>query len=151
MIKIRKADLSDKMFIVDFQLNMAMETENIELDRQTVNQGVNQVLEDPTKGQYFIAEENANVIGSLLTTYEWSDWRNGTTLWIQSVFVDANHRGKGAYKALYAHVKSLVQNDPNYTGIRLYVHKSNEKAKTVYTNLGMNGDHYELYEWMKES
>ena len=86
-----------------------------------------------------------------MTTYEWSDWRNGTTLWIQSVFVDANHRGKGAYKALYAHVKSLVQNDPNYTGIRLYVHKSNEKAKTVYTNLGMNGDHYELYEWMKES
>ena len=151
MIKIRKANLSDKMFIVDFQLNMAMETENMELDRQTVNQGVNQVLEDPAKGQYFIAEKNGNVIGSLLTTYEWSDWRNGTTLWIQSVFVDANHRGKGAYKALYAYVKSLVQNNPNYTGIRLYVHKSNEKAKTVYTNLGMDGDHYELYEWMKET
>jgi len=23
----------------------------------------------------------------LLTTFEWSDWRNGTILWIQSVYV----------------------------------------------------------------
>jgi len=151
MIKIRKASFSDKKIIVNFQLKMALETESVKLDEQTVNLGVGQVLEDPTKGQYFVAETNGNVIGSLLTTYEWSDWRNGTTLWIQSVFVDINHRGKGAYKALYAHVKSLVQNDSNYTGIRLYVHKSNEKAKTVYTNLGMDGDHYELYEWMKEN
>lgn len=151
MIKIRKASFSDKKIIANFQMNMALETENVKLDEQTVFKGVNQVLEDPTKGQYFVAETNGNVIGSLLTTYEWSDWRNGTTLWIQSVFVDVNHRGKGAYKALYAYVKSLVQNDSNYTGIRLYVHKNNEKAKIVYTNLGMDGDHYELYEWMKES
>ena len=151
MIEIRKANLSDKEFIVNFQLKMAMETENMKLNEQTVNQGVSQVLENPAKGQYFIAETNGNVIGSLLTTYEWSDWRNGTTLWIQSVFVETNHRGKGAYKALYAHVKSMVQNDPNYTGIRLYVDKSNQRAKAVYSNLGMNGDHYELYEWMKEN
>ncbi|MEQ6118822.1 GNAT family N-acetyltransferase [Reichenbachiella sp. MALMAid0571] len=151
MIKIRKANLSDKKFIVSFQLNMAMETENLKLDEQTVIQGVTRVLSDPSKGQYFVAETNDNVIGSLLTTYEWSDWRNGTTLWIQSVYVDTSHRGNGAYKALYAHVKSMVQSDPNYTGIRLYVHKGNEKAKKVYTNLGMNGEHYELYEWMKES
>lgn len=149
MLNIRKAIPSDAKYIVDFQLNLAMETEDLALHRPTVVEGVKNGMEDTAKGQYFVAEKDGSVIGSLFTTYEWSDWRNGTTLWIQSVFVDKDHRGKGVFKSLYLHVKSLVEKDPQYTGIRLYVFKDNSKAKKVYSNLGMAGEHYEIFEWMK--
>ncbi|MFY0651602.1 MAG: GNAT family N-acetyltransferase [Cyclobacteriaceae bacterium] len=150
MIEVRKAQPSDAKYIVKFQLGLAKETEDIDLDKETVQKGVDQVFSDESKGQYFVAELEGEVVGSLLTTYEWSDWRNGTTLWIQSVFVHKKHRWHGVYKKLYHHVKQMVAEDPNYTGIRLYVYKDNQRAKAAYSNLGMHGDSYEIFEWMKE-
>ena len=150
MISVRKATPEDLGSIVNFQVEMAMETENHHLDKPTVEKGVSAVFADSSKGTYFVVEKDGVVVASLLTTYEWSDWRNGTTLWIQSVYVDRNFRGQGAYRALYSYIKEMVDNDPNYTGIRLYVYKDNLKAKSVYSNLGMKGDFYEIYEWMKD-
>lgn len=149
MLHIRKAIASDAKSIVDFQLNLAEETENLTLHRPTVEEGVKNGMSDPARGQYFVGEKDGKVIGSLFTTYEWSDWRNGTTLWIQSVYVDKEHRGQGVFKSLYFHVKSLVEQSDQFTGIRLYVFRDNLKAKKVYTGLGMSGDHYEVFEWMK--
>lgn len=149
MITIRNANSRDQETIANFQLDMALETENMQLDKPTVMKGVEAVLMDKSKGQYFVAEIDGKAVGSLLTTYEWSDWRNGTTLWIQSVFVNKNNRGKGIYKALYNRVKQMVETDSSYTGIRLYVYRDNSQAKTVYSNLGMKGGGYEIFEWMK--
>ncbi|MFT7031543.1 MAG: GNAT superfamily N-acetyltransferase [Cyclobacteriaceae bacterium] len=149
MITIRNANKGDQETIANFQLDMALETEDMKLGKPTVMKGVEAVLIDKSKGQYFVAEIDGKAVGSLLTTYEWSDWRNGTTLWIQSVFVNKNQRGKGVYKALYRKVKQMVEADSGYTGIRLYVYRENSRAKTVYSNLGMKGDEYEIFEWMK--
>lgn len=149
MILIRKATQTDSNRIANFQIQMAMETENMALDRQVVDQGVNAVFEDETKGTYYIAEIDGQVVGSLMTTYEWSDWRNGRVLWIQSVFVEEKHRGKGIYRKLYEHIKELVQHDDtDFRGIRLYVDKTNVPAQKVYEKLGMENHHYEMYEWM---
>ena len=97
-----------------------------------------------------MAQEGTEIIGCLMTTFEWSDWRCGTVLWIQSVYVSETSRGKGVYKELYNHIRNLVNNDPDLKGIRLYVDKSNASAKDVYTKLGMNGEHYGVFEWMGE-
>src|SRR6056297_1567618 len=133
---VRNAKPEDLYSIVDFQQAMAIETEGIELVRSTVEKGVIEVLKDPSKGQYYVAEKSEEMIGSLLTTYEWSDWRNGTVLWIQSVFVSPEHRRKGVYSKLYKHIKELVMNDPGLKGIRLYADKSNKGAHKVYQKLG---------------
>ena len=79
MITIRKGENRDQETIADFQLNQAKETENIDLNKNTVLIGVDGVFVDKVKGQYFVAEIDGKVVGGLLTTYEWSDWRNGTT------------------------------------------------------------------------
>lgn len=148
-MKVRKATLKDLDFIVEFQLKMANETEGIELDKPTVTKGVSAVLTDNSKGQYYVAEIDETVVSSLLTTFEWSDWRNGTILWIQSVFVRPESRRKGVYKNMYAHIKNLVLNDENLNGIRLYADKSNKPAQTTYKKLGMSPDHYVTFEWLK--
>lgn len=149
-ITIRPGLLFDIDTIADFQVKMAYETENgLKLDPPTVVKGVTAVIDDPSKGKYWVAEINGDVAGCLLTVPEWSDWRNGTVLWIHSVYVKPEHRKNGVYKALYQHLKNMVSESNDLRGIRLYVDKTNIRAQQVYQNLGMNGEHYHLFEWMK--
>jgi ribosomal protein S18 acetylase RimI-like enzyme len=146
---VRKAVAEDANIIASFQLDMALETEQLMLDPDVVDKGVLAVLENPARGNYYVAEINGEVAGSLLTTYEWSDWRNGTVLWIQSVYVLPQHRRKGVYKSMYRYLQEMVMSDNTLRGIRLYVDISNIGAHRTYINLGMNADHYQTFEWMK--
>lgn len=149
-ITIRPGLLFDIETIADFQVKMAFETENgLKLDPPTVIKGVTAVIDDPSKGKYWIAEISGDVAGCLLTVPEWSDWRNGTVLWIHSVYVKPEYRKNGVYKALYQHLKNIVAESNDLRGLRLYVDKTNIRAQQVYQNLGMNGEHYHLFEWMK--
>jgi len=149
MIQVRKAKVNDIDKIVDFQLKMALETENLKLNLTTVYQGVEAVLNNESLGAYYIAEYEKFVVGCLLTTYEWSDWRNGTVIWLQSVYVIPEYREKSVFKALYFSIKNEVERNDKLKGIRLFVDKTNVKAQKVYQALGMNGEHYKTYEWLK--
>lgn len=146
---VRKATTTDINSIVNFQLKMAAETEGIELHESNVKKGVSSVINDGSKGQYYVTEINGNIIASLLTTYEWSDWRNGTILWIQSVYVLKEYRRKGVYRNMYSHIKQLVMENESLNGIRLYADKLNLPAHKTYQQLGMSPDHYITFEWLK--
>ncbi len=148
-MEVRLATINDVGSIVDFQLKMATETEGIELHEPTVLKGVTAVITDNTKGQYYVTEINNRIVASLLTTFEWSDWRNGTILWIQSVYVLNEYRRKGVYRNMYSHIKQLVLNNEKLNGIRLYADKSNLSAHKTYQKLGMSPDHYVTFEWLK--
>ncbi|MCU0419015.1 MAG: GNAT family N-acetyltransferase [Cyclobacteriaceae bacterium] len=147
---IRQGIAHDIPVLAAFQKNMASETEGLTLDENILRQGLQALFSDPSKGHYYVAEDAGVVIGCLMVTYEWSDWRNGTVLWIQSVYIAPGYRGRGVYGQLYAHVQAQVRTEPGYRGIRLYVDKTNKTAQGVYEKLGMNGEHYQMYEWMKE-
>lgn len=127
---------------------MALETEGLELSTEVLSRGVEAVFNDPGKGTYYVAVSSEGVIASLMITREWSDWRNGWVWWIQSVYVLPDYRGKGVYAAMYAYLKEISERDPDVLGLRLYVDQRNVQACKVYERLGMNGDHYSLYEWM---
>ena len=129
--------------------NQHFRREEIELDKATVTLGVTAIINDETKGHYYVAEHNNKVVSSLMTTFEWSDWRNGTILWIQSVYVLKKFRRMGVYRSMYAHIKKLVLENKNLNGIRLYADKSNLAAQETYKNLGMSPDHYVTFEWLK--
>jgi ribosomal protein S18 acetylase RimI-like enzyme len=145
----REANHIDSNVIAEFQIKMAWETEQFELHPETVAKGVQAIFDDPSKGKYYVVEDNGKVFSSLLTTYEWSDWRNAWVLWIQSVYVIPEYRNKGVFRLMYEEIKSIVLNQPAYTGIRLYVDRTNEKAIKVYEAMGMQGEHYKLFEDMK--
>ena len=149
MVKTRPAVREDLDIIVQMQLAMALETEDMRLDKGTLRAGVRAVFDDPRKGRYFVAEIDGKVAGLLLTMDEWSDWRNGTVLWIHSVYVSPEFRRGGVFRSLYQSLKRQVEADPALKGLRLYVHKANHAAIKTYTSLGMDGEHYALFEWMK--
>ena len=139
-MKVIPASASHSDLIASFQVKMALETENLVLDPITVGRGVKAVFDNPEKGAYYIAvDENGAVAGCLLTTYEWSDWRNGSVLWIQSVYVIPEFRGKRIFSLLYLHIKSMVEKSDAFSGIRLYVDNTNLNAQEVYKAVGMNG------------
>lgn len=148
-VLIRPGLLFDIDIIADFQCKMAQETENLALDLATVISGVSAVMDDPSKGKYWIAEKAGEVVGCLLTVNEWSDWRSGTVLWIHSVYVLPALRKNGVFKSLYLHLKTMVEEDSSLRGLRLYVDKSNSAAQGVYQSLGMSKEHYHLFEWLK--
>lgn len=147
---VRPGVAGDATVLEDFQKKMALETEGLSLSADDVKKGVQRVFSDPPIARYYVAEWNGQVIGCLLICYEWSEWRNGTILWIESVYIDPEFRGRGVYKKMYFTIQQMVKEDDGLKGIRLYVEKSNKKAQQVYKKLGMNDDHYLLYEWQKQ-
>ena len=149
MITIRRAAPADIDRIVELQLAMAAETESLQLDRATVTKAVAAIFDDPAKGAYYVAAEDDVVLAVMLTIPEWSDWRNATVIWIHSLYVIPDARCKGIFKQMYLQLKNRVLASPDLAGLRLFVDKDNLHAQKVYEKLGMNRDHYRLYEWLK--
>ena len=145
-IKIRKGELRDAGTIANFNIMMAKESENKELEFETVFRGVKAVIKDPHKGFYLVAESKNEIVGQLMVTPEWSDWRNMNFLWIQSVYVRENSRKQGIFAALYHHLKDIAHYKKNVAGLRLYVEINNETAKNVYEAMGMHKPGYDMYE-----
>lgn len=148
-ITFNKARPQDAQAIQNFQMEMAWETEKLRLDPSTLSKGVAAVFAKPELGQYHVCLRGNEVIGSLLIIGEWSDWRNGTVWWIHSLYFEPEFRGQGLFSKMYAYIKEQVEKDPAIRGLRLYVDHSNLKAQEIYKQIGMNGDHYRLFEWMK--
>jgi GNAT superfamily N-acetyltransferase len=149
MILIRKANPPDAASIIDFQLKMAWETEEMKLIRETVTKGVQAVFENRSRGEYFVAENDGQIIASLLITYEWSDWRNCNVWWFQSVYVVPEFRRQGVFRKMYNHIRQLAE-DQDIAGLRLYVETKNSRAQKTYEALGMSSEHYSFYEWMRK-
>jgi len=145
-MKVSKAQQSDIKEIIQFNINMAMETENKKLNKETVTKGVQEVFNTPSLGYYIIVKDSSGILGCLMITYEWSDWRNGLFWWIQSVYVKKEYRRKGVYKKMYKFIHERAIADKKCTGIRLYVENNNSIAQKVYNNLGMTETYYKLFE-----
>ncbi len=145
-MKVSKAQQSDIKEIIQFNINMAMETENKKLNKETVTKGVQEVFNTPSLGYYIIVKDSSGILGCLMITYEWSDWRNGLFWWIQSVYVKKEYRRKGVYRKMYKFIHERAIADKKCTGIRLYVENNNSIAQKVYNNLGMTETYYKLFE-----
>ena len=142
----RPARAGDLEAIVDFNARLAMETEHRVLNPHHLRPGVAAVLADAVKGSYFVAENGEYVVGQLLLTFEWSDWRNGRFWWIQSVYVKSEFRGRGVLRGLVGYVRELARQEKNVCGLRLYVEKKNLRAQQAYEKLGIKRAHYEVFE-----
>ncbi len=144
-IEIRKASLVDSLRIAQFQVNMAKETESKDLDITIVQRAVEKVFDDRSKGFYVVASHCDNVVGSLMITYEWSDWRDTNMWYIQSVFIEREFRGRKIFSQMFDFVKRLAESD-DVKVIRLYVEQENERAQKVYEKLGMKRMPYFMYD-----
>lgn len=143
---IRQATFQDASELAEFNINMARETEGIELKPEVIAAGVTAMIENPQRGFYLVVELDNGIQASLMVTTEWSDWRNGIFWWIQSVYVRPQYRRQGLYRELYARVKELAEQEPSVCGFRLYVEHDNTAAQKTYRSLGMSETGYRIYE-----
>jgi len=147
-MQIRRGKLDDLDVIAKYNIDLAGESEGLILEEHTAREGALQALRDESRGSYFVAEEGGKIIGQLMLTKEWSDWRNGWIWWIQSVYVKPEFREKGVFRALYEYVKEVAKNAEDVVGIRLYAYKDNKRAHKVYESLGMTGGDNIVFEEM---
>lgn len=143
---IRRCELRDVETLTEGNVALAFETEQKRLDPETVRRGVRAVVDDPTKGFYLVAELGGRLVGQLMITYEWSDWRNANYWWVQSVYVWPEFRRRGIFRRLHTELVEMTRRAGNVCGLRLYVEKENRPAQQVYAALGLAPNHYEFYE-----
>lgn len=145
-ITVRRATADDLDHIVEFNVEMARETESLALDPAIVGAGAARLLARSEYGYYLVAERDGAIAGGLLVTYEWSDWRDGLIWWIQSVYVRPAHRRTGVYRALHRHVCDAAAADDDVRAVRLYVERDNQSAQSTYESMGMTRTPYLVYE-----
>lgn len=145
-IDVRPATAADIDHLVAFNRAMAAESEDKGLDEAVLRRGVDYLIAHPAEGFYLIATRGGETAGTLMVTYEWSDWRNGRFWWIQSVYVVPAHRRAGIYRALHEHVRRMALSDAQACGLRLYVERDNRGAMATYRAMSMVETHYRLYE-----
>lgn len=148
-ILVRFAEMRDSSIIAKFNRALALETEKKELLPEVISKGVDTLLNNPNLGFYIVAERDNTIIGSLMVTPEWSDWRNGMFWWIQSVYILPGERKKGGYTKLYKFIRDSAKTNSNICGFRLYVEKKNILARNTYESLGMIETDYRIYEDLK--
>jgi GNAT superfamily N-acetyltransferase len=150
-VLIRMGEGHDAPALVQSNIAMAWETEQKKLLPDVVARGVRSLLTNPRYGFYVVAEIDNEVIGSLMVTYEWSDWRDASFWWIQSVYIKPNYRKQGVFRRLYEFVKEKALHEKDVCGLRLYVEQDNGVAQKTYERIGMNRVPYQLYEEPFES
>jgi GNAT superfamily N-acetyltransferase len=146
-VMIRPAGEHDLDSLIAANVALASETERVRLDEPTLREGIRALLESKAPGRYWVAELGGRVVGQLLITFEWSDWRNRMVWWIQSVYVVPDARGLGVLRALYAEARREAL-AAGAGGLRLYVDTANVRAQAAYAALGMDGGHYRVFEDM---
>lgn len=148
-ITIRDATQDDAQTIAEFNCRLAAETEDKQLDRETVRKGVNALLSDTRRGKYFVAcTGDGQIVGQLMHTFEWSDWRNGDIWWLQSVYVHTDFRRQGVFRKLNQHLEQLAESTSGVVGLRLYVENENDRAQDTYRSLEFNEPGYRVMERM---
>lgn len=145
-LRLRAAHPREIATLVEFNRALARETEGRELDAARLRAGVEAVFADPGRGVYHVAVRGEELLGALLVTREWSDWRNGVFWWIQSVYVVPSARREGVFRQLYGHLLERARANPEVCGLRLYVDHDNERAQEVYRQLGMHPARYRFFE-----
>lgn len=147
---VRRAELTDDEILTEFNCCLALETENRTLNRETVLAGVRRGLSVGDEVQYWVAEheeaEGWRVVGQLMLTREWSDWRNGWMVWLQSVYVHKDYRRSGVFRTLFERVSQQVRSQAENVAFRLYVEHENEFAISTYTRLGFKNAGYLVME-----
>jgi GNAT superfamily N-acetyltransferase len=144
---IRRATPADAEVVADFNARLAEESEGKRLDRTRLLPGVQALLADEHKGVYHLArDDQGHIVGQVMFTYEWSDWRNGWFWWLQSVYVVAEHRSKGVFRQLFDHVVTTARQCGDVIGLRLYVEDNNTRAHEVYNRCGFTRAGYFVME-----
>ena len=149
-LNIRRANPDDATAIASFNAAMALETEGRHLDLDRLHRGTIALLESTDRGFYLVAEleqqDRRQLIGQLMITYEWSDWRNGVFWWIQSVYVDPAWRRQSVFRLMHQTVMATAKTSTNVCGVRLYVEGNNNVAQAVYRKVGLTPSSYAIFE-----
>lgn len=141
-ITIRPAGPTDVAVVAEFNRRLAHETENKFLNMDVLSRGVARLLNDPNRGFYLLAEINGQIVGQMMATFEWSDWRDGWFWWLQSVYVREDHRRAGVFRALFGEFVNRARSAGNVIGLRLYVEKENARAHATYEHHGLKDAGY---------
>lgn len=150
-VTIRRAEPNDTVVVAEFNRLLAWESEHKALDPAVLGRGVARLLADPARGFYLVAEADGQVVGQLMATFEWSDWRDGWFWWVQSVYVRDAYRRRGVFRALFGELVRRARAAGDVIGLRLYVERDNHRAQATYSEIGLKDAGYLVRETLLDA
>ena len=141
---IRPAAETDIDTLVDFTLREAAEAERVTLSVERATTGVRGGFATPALSTYWVAVDTTDsVVASTSVVKEWSNFHGGYYWWVQSLHILPDHRGSGLVNQLIEHL-STVSRAAGALDLRLYVHRSNQRALRAYSRCGFAEAPYSL-------
>jgi ribosomal protein S18 acetylase RimI-like enzyme len=139
---LRAAEIADIDVLVGFTIREAQEAEGEALNPEAARRGVSAAFDNPALATYWVAESlEGAVVASTSVVKEWSNFHGGSYWWIQSLFIDSEHRGAGLVEAILHHLSEEAAS-AGALDLRLYVHKSNGRALRAYQRYGFSPSPY---------
>jgi GNAT superfamily N-acetyltransferase len=133
---IRAAGMADIDTLVAFTLREARDAEGAEIDPGAARRGVAEAFADPPRAMYWVAEaRDGRVVASTSVVTEWSNFNGGYYWWVQSLFVESDHRSRGLAESLLNHLSAAAA-AAGALDLRLYAYRSNERAIRAYVRCG---------------
>ena len=128
----------NKDLIIDMIMNLAEESENKKLDRELIYQSVSELINTPNFGFYQISSLGDVICGMNLVTYEYNIESSKKVIWLQTVYVNKEHRSKGVFKGLLRKLCEITKstNDNFHNTLKLYMERDNKIAHQVYLKSG---------------
>jgi len=143
-MQVRLALNEDAPIIASNNIALAKESENHSLDPEIALKGVMILLNQAEKGFYLVAEQQENVVGQVMVTFEWSDWRARNIWWLQSIYVTPQYRRQGVMRTLISAVSSMAAKQ-DVLELKLYVHVDNHSAIKAYQHIPLQKLPYTLF------
>lgn len=139
----RRAGLADLEQLTAFTLAEAAEAEGMPKHQPDVRAGIRTALLDDDVAMYWLLEHAGVAIGHASIVKEWSDWHAGYYWWIQSMYLDPQHRGRGLMPRLLGAIRECAR-EHHALQLRLYVHRENSRAIRAYQLAGFNDSDYRI-------
>ena len=141
-MEIRAAEPRDIDTLIQFNINLAFESEGKILSHEIAKKGINTLIDNPSKGVFYVAVISEEIVGSLMVNLQWVDLKAVYIYYIQSVYTKPEYRGRGVFKSLHAHALNISQ--ANGVALRVYADNDNARAIEVYKRTGMKESNYKM-------
>jgi GNAT superfamily N-acetyltransferase len=139
-MEIRTGEAKDIEILVQFNTMCALESEGKVLNPESAYKGTMTLIENASKGIYYIAEIEGQAVGCLMVNLQWEDSKANYIYWLQSVFTKPEFRRRGVFKSLFRH--AYKQAEAKGLGLRSYVDVGNHASLEAHRMIGMKEASY---------
>ena len=133
--RVESATIEDLPALTELVMELFAISGDFSPDRAVQENGLQLILEQPSRGRIFVLRNNARIFGMVNLLFTISTARGGFVILMEDVIVHPNHRGQGYGSMLLKHVFEFAK-QKNFKRITLLTDKISEESQEFFRKNG---------------